>query len=101
LGTVESFDARRRLSKNFDAENAEAIHTGSYSGYNALKNFNRHETMDHSVGGWARDKVHTNAIEEPVPVLQTLESDLARLHQGARPTICNPLQLPLQQLPPS
>jgi len=51
LGTVESFDARRRLSKTFDAENAEAIHTGSYPVYNDLKNFNRHETMNHSVGG--------------------------------------------------
>ncbi|MCZ2809582.1 MAG: hypothetical protein O2V44_09535 [Candidatus Bathyarchaeota archaeon] len=82
MGTVESFDARRRLSKTFDAENAEAIHTGSYLVYNALKNLNSHKTMNHSVGGWARD-MHASLV----PVLQTLESDLARLHQGARPTI--------------
>ena len=51
------------LLKTFSLENVEAIYTDDYPAYNFLRNIGVHETVNHSLGEYARNGVHTNTAE--------------------------------------
>ena len=63
MADVAAKTVLRRLIKNVKLENLEALYTDDYPAYNALKSLSRHETVNHSIGEYARGKVHTNTVE--------------------------------------
>lgn len=59
-----------RLFKGFDLEDVEALYTDIFPSYNALRSLTCHETVNHSVGEYARGKVHTNTVEAEFSVFR-------------------------------
>jgi len=53
----------RRLFKDFNLEDVEAFYTDEYPAYNALRSLSLHETVNHSIGEYAKSGVHTNTVE--------------------------------------
>jgi len=51
------------LFRTFSLEDVEAFYTDEYPSYNALRSLTRHETVNHSLGEYARSGVHTNTVE--------------------------------------
>jgi len=51
-------------------ENVEAMYTDEYSAYNVLDGFCNHQTVNHSLGEYARGKVHTNTVEAEFSVFR-------------------------------
>lgn len=63
MGDVAARTVLRHLHKTVETENLEAIYTDDYPAYNALRSLGQHETVNHSLGEYARGKVHINTVE--------------------------------------
>ena len=51
------------LLSTFRLENVEAAYTDEFPAYNFLASLLNHETVNHSLGEYARGEVHTNTVE--------------------------------------
>ena len=60
----------RLLLKHVDLEDLEALYTDSYPPYRTLRSTGCHETVDHSLGEYARGRVHTNTVEAEFSVFR-------------------------------
>lgn len=61
----KAFDTTANTLKGFISENivqGSNVHTDNFKAYKGLTGYN-HNTVNHSVGEYVRDKVHTNGIE--------------------------------------
>jgi transposase-like protein len=63
MADVAARTVLRRLFTAFNVKDVEAFYTDDYSAYNALRSLSLHETVNHSIGEYARGKVHTNTVE--------------------------------------
>jgi len=63
MADVATRTVLRRLFKTFNLEDVEALYTDDYPAYNAVRSLSRNETVNHSLGEYARGKVHTNTVE--------------------------------------
>lgn len=63
MADVASKTVLQRLFRTFSLDDVEAFYTDEYSTYNALRSLARHETVNHSLGEYARSGVHTNTVE--------------------------------------
>jgi len=70
MADVASRTVLRRLFKTFNLEDVEALHTDDYPAYNALRSLSLHETVNHSMGEYAREEVHTNTVEAEFSVFR-------------------------------
>jgi len=60
-----------RRVMNHIHEEAEALYTDDYPAYNVLDGFCNHETVNHSLGQYARDgDIHTNTVEAEFSVFR-------------------------------
>jgi len=60
----------RHLFKNSKPDEIEALYTDDYPSYNFLDGFTPHETVNHSMGEYARGKVHINTVEAEFSVFR-------------------------------
>lgn len=63
MADVAARTVLRCLFKAFDLDDVEAFYTDDYPAYNALRSLSLHETVNHSLGEYARSGVHTNTVE--------------------------------------
>jgi len=63
MADVAARTVLHRLFKAFDLEDVEAFYTDDYPAYNALRSLSLHETVNHSIGEYARSGAHTNTVE--------------------------------------
>lgn len=70
MADVAARTVLRHIFKAFDLEDVEALYTDDYPAYNALRSLGRHETVNHSLGEYARGKVHTNTVEAEFSVFR-------------------------------
>jgi len=63
MADVATRTVLRRLFRAFNLEDVEAFYTDDYQAYNALRSLSLHETVNHSLGEYARSGVHTNTVE--------------------------------------
>lgn len=70
MADVAARTVLRHLFKAFDLEDAEALYTDDYPAYSCLRSLGRHETVNHSLGEYARGKVHTNTVEAEFSVFR-------------------------------
>jgi transposase-like protein len=70
MADVAARTVLRRLFKGFDLEDVEALYTDDFPSYNALRSLACHETVNHSIGEYARGKVHTNTVEAEFSVFR-------------------------------
>lgn len=63
MADVASKTVLQCLFRTFSLEDVEAFYTDEYPSYNALRSLARHETVNHSLGEYARNGVHTNTVE--------------------------------------
>lgn len=59
----------RRVTNNIHEE-AEAVYTDEYPTYNLLDGLCNHQTVNHSLGEYARSGVHTNTVEAEFSVFR-------------------------------
>jgi len=59
----------RRVTNNIHEE-IKAIYTDEYPAYNILDGFCNHQTVNHSLGEYARNSVHTNTVEAEFSVFR-------------------------------
>jgi transposase-like protein len=70
MADVAARTVLRRLFKVFNLEDVETLYTDDYSAYNALRSLSLHETVNHSMGEYARGKVHINTAEAEFSVFR-------------------------------
>lgn len=70
MADVAAKTVLRRLFKDFNLEDVEALYTDDYPSYNCLRSLSHHETVNHSLGEYARGKVHTNIVEAEFSVFR-------------------------------
>lgn len=70
MADVAARTVLRHLFKAFDLEDVEALYTDDYPAYNCLRSLGHHETVNHSLGEYARGKVHTNPVEAEFSVFR-------------------------------
>jgi len=58
------------ILKTFILEDVEAFYTDNYPAYNFLRSLGVHETVNHSLGEYARNGVHTNTVEAEFSVFR-------------------------------
>ena len=63
LTDVASRTVLLRLLKEFDLDDVEAFVTDDYPSYGFLGGLGRHESVNHSIGEYARGLFHTNTVE--------------------------------------
>jgi len=51
------------ISRPFDLEDMGAFYTDDYPVYNFLRSLSLHETVNHSLGEYAKSGIHTNTVE--------------------------------------
>lgn len=70
MADVAARTVLRHLLKNVKLDNLEALYTDDYPAYNFLGSLIHHETVNHSMGEYARGKVHINTVEAEFSVFR-------------------------------
>jgi len=70
MADVAARTVLRHLIKTFEMKDLEALYSDDYPAYNALRSLIHHETVNHSLGEYARGKVHTNTVEAEFSVFR-------------------------------
>jgi len=70
LADVAARTVLRHLLKTFEMKDLEALYSDDYPAYNALRSLSRHDTVNHSLGEYARGRVHTNTVESEFSIFR-------------------------------
>jgi len=70
MADVAARTVLRHLFKNSKPDEIEALYTDDYPSYNFLESFTPHETVNHSIGEYARGRVHINTVEAEFSVFR-------------------------------